>query len=152
MFLKAARMLDISAFEQCGLRRYIDEHRRGAFELGAPTNDVYEVTGRAPEDFETIARRYAALPEARRTIANRWRAVGDFMRIGFTRAYDLDRFEREQQHPLLGSSQLAIDSDAWRMEHDVKQPSNAASLRRMKNVRPGSSGKRCSGDTFHERA
>lgn len=117
MFLKAARTLGISPFEQSGLRRYIEEHKRGAFELGAPTNDVYEVTGQAPEDFETIARRYAALPEARRTLVNRWQAVGDFMRIGFTRAYDLDRFEVEQQHPLLARPRLAIDSDVWRFEH-----------------------------------
>ena len=37
------------------LRYYIDDHRRGAFELGAPTTDVLDVTGRPAEDFETIA-------------------------------------------------------------------------------------------------
>lgn len=129
MFLKAARTLGISAFEQSGVRRYIEEHKRGTFELGAPTNDIYEVTGQAPEDFETIAHRYAALPEAHRTFANKWRALGDFMRIGFTKVYDLDRFEREQQHPLLAHPQLAIDSEVWRTEHIVHGFSNVASLK-----------------------
>ena len=44
------------------VRYYIDDHKRGAFELGAPTTDVLDVTGRSPENFETIARRYAAQP------------------------------------------------------------------------------------------
>ena len=43
-----------------GIRYYIDDHERGAFELSAPTTDVHHVTGRPAEDFETIARRYAA--------------------------------------------------------------------------------------------
>ncbi len=129
MFLKAARMLGISAFEQSGIRRYIEEHKRGAFEFGAPTNHVYEVAGRAPEDFETIARRYAALPEARPTLPNKLSALGDFMRIGFTIAYNLDRYEREQQHPFLRHPQLAVDSGVWRMEHGVTPPPAALPLK-----------------------
>jgi hypothetical protein len=38
------------------IRYYIDDHKRGVFEAGAPTTDVLEVTGRPAEDFETIAR------------------------------------------------------------------------------------------------
>ena len=129
MFLKAARTLGISAFEQSGIRHYIEEHKRGAFELGAPTNHVYEVTGQQPENFETIARRYAGLPEARRTLTNKLRAVADFMRIGFTPAYDLDRFEREQHHPLPVRPGLAVTSKAWRAEHGATRPTNAAPLK-----------------------
>ncbi len=129
MFLKAARTLGISAFEQSGVRRYIEEHRRGAFEAGAPTNDVHEVTGQAPEDFETIAQRYAVLPEARRTVANKLRTLGDFLRIGFTTAYNLDRYEREQQHPLPAHPRLTADSGVWRAEHGA--PSGAVPLKRL---------------------
>jgi len=60
-------------------RYYIDDHSRGAFELGAPTTDVLEVTGRPREDFETIARRYAALPNNQRTFGNRLRRLAEFM-------------------------------------------------------------------------
>ncbi|MGD0639610.1 MAG: NmrA family NAD(P)-binding protein [Roseiarcus sp.] len=131
MFLKAARVFGVSAFEQSGIRRYIEEHKRGAFEFGAPTNDVYEVAGRAPEDFETIARRYAERPEARRTFANKLGAVGQFLRIGLTPAYDLDRFERQQQHPSLSDPQLVLDSQVWRSEHGAAPFAGAPAPRKL---------------------
>ncbi len=44
---------------------YYLEYQRNAFAVGAPTDVVRRITGREPEDFEAIARRYAAsLPEA----------------------------------------------------------------------------------------
>ncbi len=123
MFLKALRALGLSAFEQSGVRRYIEDHRRGAFEFGAPTSHVLEVTGRQPEDFGTIARRYAALPDAHQTLGNKLRAIRDFMRIGFTPAYDLDRYERGQQYPVPAHPQFAAVSGTWRGEHGEKQVS-----------------------------
>ena len=48
MYLKAMRALGVSAFEQSGVRHYIEDHKRGAFEFGAPTDHVLEVTGRPP--------------------------------------------------------------------------------------------------------
>lgn len=117
MFKKALRALGISPFEQLGIVRYIDEHRAGAFAFNAPNDHVQSVTGRAPEDFETIARRYAALPDDRRSFSNFLKTFGDFMRIGMTQAYDLARYEREQQHPVPPSPRLAIEDERWRIEH-----------------------------------
>lgn len=117
MFMKALRALGISQFEQLGIRAYVDEHRAGAFEFNAPTDHVLEVTGRAPEDFETIARRYAALPDSRRTFGNFLGVIGDFMRIGMTPAYDLARFEREQSHPMPPAPRLAIEDERWQIGH-----------------------------------
>src|SRR6202045_3759355 len=71
LFMKTARMGGLPIDLTSGVRYYIDDHKRGAFELGAPTTDVLEVTGQPAEDFETIARRYAALPRNRRT-PGRW--------------------------------------------------------------------------------
>src|SRR5579863_6147261 len=79
MFLKAARRGNVGEFLVSGLRYYIEDHRQGAFALGAPTNDVLEVTGRPAEDFETTARRYAARPEAQRSFGNWLRTFVDFM-------------------------------------------------------------------------
>ena len=62
MFMKTARMGGYPIDLLSNLRYYVDDHKRGAFELGAPTTDVLDVTGRPAEDFETIPRRYAALP------------------------------------------------------------------------------------------
>lgn len=118
MFLKALRALGIDEFQQTGLRYYIEEHQRGSFEIGAPTEHVREVTGQEPESFETITRRYAReRPDAQRTLGNGLRALWDFSRIGLTPAFALDRFERLQAHPRPAASRLAIDADAWRLEH-----------------------------------
>ncbi len=117
MFLKAARMDGLSAFELSNIRYYVEDHKRGAFEVGAPTSHVFEVTGCQPEDFETIARRYAALPEAQRTFPKKLRTFTDFLRTPISPGYDLDRFEREQIFPLPPAPRLAIDDERWHAEH-----------------------------------
>jgi uncharacterized protein YbjT (DUF2867 family) len=45
MFFRAARLQGVSAFELSNLRYYIEDHKQGAFEFGAPNNVVEEVTG-----------------------------------------------------------------------------------------------------------
>jgi hypothetical protein len=101
------------------IRYYIDDHRRGAFEVGAPTNDVLEVTSRRPEDFETIARRYAAMQRNRRTRANGLRALARFLATPLTRGFDLDRYDRELRRPFPYRPQFAPESAIWRREHVV---------------------------------
>lgn len=120
MFLKAMRTLGISRFEQLGIRTYIEDHKRGAFEFGAPTDHVLQVTGCEPEDFETIARRYAAMPQARRSLGNTLKTFGTFMKIGMTPAYNLDAYESDQQHPRTARPELAVDSSWWRERHEPR--------------------------------
>lgn len=120
LFLKAARMDGVSAYELSGFRYYIEDHKRGAFEFGAPTTDVLDVIGRPPEAFETIARRYAARPEARRTLSNHTAAIVRFLRTPLSPGYDLDRFDGEQGFPLPSSPKLAVDDQRWRAEHDFE--------------------------------
>ncbi len=134
MFLKAARAEGVSVFEMSGFRYYVEDHKSGAFEMGAPTSDVYDVTGRQPEDFETIARRYAALPKARISLKNKLRALANFMRIGFTPAYDLDRYEQEQRHPLPTRPILAVDSEVWSNEHGVKDGAGKLSFQAINGI------------------
>jgi len=123
MFMKALRVLGprlgIDAFQQSGLRHYIAEHQRGAFEVGAPTDHVRLVAGVEPEEFATIARRYLGRPEVRRTAANVVRALRDLVLIAVTPATRLDRFERLQQHPAAASPELAVASARWASEHGV---------------------------------
>jgi uncharacterized protein YbjT (DUF2867 family) len=97
----------------------VDDHRRGAFESGAPTTDVLDVTGRPPEDFETIARRYAALPRNRRTAANSLREAALFMITPLNPGFDLRRYDAELRSPLPSQPQFAPDSEVWRREHGV---------------------------------
>jgi hypothetical protein len=107
------------------LRYYIDDHRRGAFELGAPTTDVLDVTGRPAEDFETIARRYATLPSNRRTLGNWLREFAQLLIAPFSPGYNFGRYDRQLRRPFPSDPQFAPESGVWRREHntgDVIEP------------------------------
>ena len=115
MFRKALRALGITPFEQSQLRYYMEDYRRNAFAVNAPTDAVRLVGGSEPEDFETIVRRYAgAMPEAKRSFAGRARAMSSFARILLTPPLDLDRLERVQGHPAIDRSEYATESPVWR--------------------------------------
>ena len=109
--------LGIDDYLLSGLRHYYEEHQRGTFALGAPTTHVRDVADVEPEDFATIARRYARRPEAQRTRRNQLRALGDFIRVGVIPASNLDRFVQRQQHPLPYAPELAANSAQWAREH-----------------------------------
>jgi uncharacterized protein YbjT (DUF2867 family) len=114
MFAKAARMQGVSAFELLSLRHYIEDHRQGAFERGAPNSVVEELTGQPAEDFETTAQRYLNLPFARRTATNRLRALANFARVPFAPGYDLNGLDRRQTYP---SPRYAMASETWKATH-----------------------------------
>jgi NAD(P)H dehydrogenase (quinone) len=117
MFMKAMRRLGMSIDVVSGVRYYLEDHKRGAFELGAPTNDVLEVTGRPPEDFETIARRYAAMPQNQRTRVNGVRELSRFLLGPLGLGFDLDRYDRELRTPVPSAPRFAPESEIWRREH-----------------------------------
>jgi len=95
------------------LRYYADEYRRGTFAVGAPNNVVKALTGREPEDFETIARRVVATrPEAVRSVGNGLKAIGNFVKIALAASVDADEIERRRDHVLLTSPVFAGDSRA----------------------------------------
>ncbi len=125
MFMKSARLAGFPIDVVSGVRYYIRDHEEGAFEVGAPTTDVLDVTGRPPEDFETIARRYAALPQNRRTFGKWLREVAEFMVTPLRPGFDLDRYDRELRRPLPSAPQHAPESKVWRREHAraASQPS-----------------------------
>jgi hypothetical protein len=119
LFMKTARMGGLPIDLMSGVRYYIDDHKRGAFELGAPTTDVFDVTGRPAEDFETIARRYAALPHNQRTLGNWVREFAQFMMAPLSPGFNFDRYDRELRRPLPLQPEFATDSKVWRREHAI---------------------------------
>jgi hypothetical protein len=123
--MKAARMSGYPIDECSGIRYYINDHKRGAFELGAPTTDVLDVTGLPPEDFEKIARRYAALPRNQRSFGNWLREFVQFMRGPLSPGFDLDRYDRELRRPFPSVPQFATDSKVWRREHSIANAAKA---------------------------
>jgi NAD(P)H dehydrogenase (quinone) len=126
LFMKAARMGGYPIDLFSGIRYYINDHERGAFELGAPTTDVLDVTGRPAEDFETIARRYAAPFLNQRTFGNWLREFARFMLTPLSPGFNLDRYDRELRRPFPSKPQFAPKSIVWRREHGITDPSKAA--------------------------
>nr|WP_291419696.1 methyltransferase domain-containing protein [Actinophytocola sp.] len=94
MFMRAVRMdakrLKADMFFESSLRHYLPEHALGTWEVGSPTTHVRDVAGVEPEDFLTIARRYAA---ARRTVGNVVRALAGSLLMAFVPMHRLDRFD-----------------------------------------------------------
>jgi NAD(P)H dehydrogenase (quinone) len=133
LFMKTARMGGLPIDLIGGVRYYIDDHKRGAFELGAPTTDVFDVTGQPAEDFETIARRYAALPRNRRTRGSWLRHFGQFVIAPFSPGFNLDRYDRELRRPIPSEPQFAPESKIWRREHgDAKRNVSIAEVRTLR--------------------
>jgi hypothetical protein len=108
------------------VRYYVDDHKRGAFELGAPTTDVLDVTGRPPEDFETIARRYASQPRNQRILGNWLRQFAQFMMAPLSPGFNFDRYDRELRRPFPSEPQFAPESNVWRREHGISNPAKPA--------------------------
>lgn len=119
MLMKALKVGGFPEMASTQLRLYTDEYRRGTFAVHAPNNVVKELTGREPEDFETITRRIvASRPEAVQTIANKLKAIVNFMKIPFTLGANADVIERRREHVLLKSPTFVQDSQTWREKHD----------------------------------
>ena len=135
LFMKAARMGGLPIDVMSGFRYYIDDHKRGAFELGAPTTDVLDVTGRPAEDFETIARRYAALPSNRRTLGNWLREFLQFVVAPFRPGFDLDRYDRELRRPFPSDPQFAPESTVWLCEHAMARAERGAVIAELRTLR-----------------
>ena len=128
MFMKAIRVnakrFGFDQYFQSGVYKYLPETALGTFEVGGPTTHVRDVAGVEPEDFLTIARRYANGPETRRTAGNFIRQVGNFLLTGLTPMHDLDKFDRLQQHPQPAHPRLSAQSAIWQHEHAPVDPSD----------------------------
>ena len=128
IFRKAARIGNVGEFLVSGLRYYAEDHKQGAFALGAPTNHVLEVTGRPAEDFETSVRRYATRPEAQRNFANWRRTFVGFVRTPIMIGYNPERLERELRFPKPPAPRLAMANDRWKLEHGAESGREQSSL------------------------
>jgi len=120
LFSKVSRALGYPDYVTTSVLTYFEDYRRGAFAIGAPTDAVAHVGGRAPEDFETIVRRYVeAAPSARRTIGSRLRAIGALSRVMMTPAVDVARVGRTYGAGDRDRRSLAADSAGWLATHDA---------------------------------
>src|SRR5260221_15214 len=94
MFYKGAKSLGAEPFLLSGLRYWGEDNDRGAFAVGAPNDTVRELTGKEAEDFETIARRHAALPPSRQNFRTRLAVLARFMMLPMLPGFDPVAYER----------------------------------------------------------
>jgi NAD(P)H dehydrogenase (quinone) len=120
MFYKAAKAQGKAPILLSGLRHYFQDHDRGAFAVGAPNDTVRELTGKDAEDFETIARRHAALPESRQSFGARLAAFARFMAVPILPGMDPVTYDRAQEQPVPPTPHLALDDAGWTASHGVE--------------------------------
>ena len=66
---KVMKSMGYSDYFIAHFQQYTLDYKANAFALNGPTDVVRAITGREPEDYETITRRYAAnMPDARRSL------------------------------------------------------------------------------------
>ncbi len=126
MFSKAARMSGASIHEICNFREYLRDYRAGSFSLGGGVNTVVaDITGQPAEDFETIARRYAALPFAQPTWRNRLAALARFSILPVYPGHDVDRYQRQMRFPVPPAPSLSSADAGWIATHGGADALNA---------------------------
>jgi len=109
----------LSLYALAAYSQYAIDYQKNAFAAGAPTDVVRRITGREAEDFEAIARRYAATtPEARPSFAIQFklmlRMIISLLRPApQTASYlALDEFS-DRSHVV-----FSADSPQWRRSHE----------------------------------
>ena len=119
LFLKVARQQRVDPLMASVFVRYVSgDMKAGVFEFEGGVSDVLEqLTGEPGERFEATARRYAALPFARQTAANRVRAFATFMATPFLPGYNLNRLDRHWDMPVAPNPSVGIEDPRWRDEH-----------------------------------
>lgn len=113
---KGARRAGVGELEFTSFVSYLEDHRQGAFELGAPNDVVLEVTGRPAEDIEVTAHRYAGSPQARRTFGRVARAWLDFLVTPLLPGHDPGSYDRRHGITPPASTRFAMEDPVWRSE------------------------------------
>lgn len=118
VFTKVMRGMGQSEFMIAQYVQYVRDYQRGAFAVGAPTDVVKAITGREPEDFETIARRYvAAMPEAKRRLSTQLRLMAQSTAWMLRSAPHLAPYLKGEDFADASRVSLSADSAEWRRDH-----------------------------------
>lgn len=122
MLSKVMQGMGYSKYVIAQFQQYAQDYQRGAFAVNAPTDVVRRITGREPEDFETIARRYlAVMPDARPNVGTQLRLMAMLpiwlLRPGPVLDPSLTTGDfSDRQH-----ASLSAESADWRRGHDLHE-------------------------------
>lgn len=115
MLRKVARMQKIDPFQIYVMLKYVEDNKQGAFSYaGGVTHVMQELTGSPAESFETTARRYAAMPFAQQTFANRLKAFVNFNITPFYPGYDIAAYERNREIPVPPTPLQCMEDENWK--------------------------------------
>ena len=115
MFRKVARMQKIDPFQIYVLLKYVEDNKQGAFSYeGGVTQVMQQLTGHPAESFEITARRYAAMPFAQQTFANRLKAFLNFNLTPFYPGYNINAYERKLELPVPPNPLQCMEDEDWK--------------------------------------
>ncbi len=125
---KSARSIGFDEYTLIQIKWYVDELKRGTFAVNAPTDAVERLTGRPPENMQTIARRYlTTMPGTIRNFSGMARAMRLLAKSVVAAAPNRKRYLRTfQDGASIGT--LSIDSDLWQNTHDPGRTRDAQLL------------------------
>jgi NAD(P)H dehydrogenase (quinone) len=120
MLLKSMKQMGFSMFDMANVKYYIHELEKGAFAVNGVTTVVKDITGKDPEDFETMARKALAnMPEAKKSFKNTLKAIRNFIAMLFTQLPKLDKYEAEQEFPQFKNGfNYVQDNKDWSTLHE----------------------------------
>lgn len=121
MLLKSLKAGGYSVYDYSNIRYYMKDLETNAFIIGGGvTNVVKDLTGRDPENFETMARKILInMPEAKKTLPNTLKAIKNFLKILITRKPDMQAYEEEQSFPrFMRGMKYAQENKTWVMTHE----------------------------------
>jgi NAD(P)H dehydrogenase (quinone) len=117
-------LIDCGVFGQAliNVPYYQDELERNSFSFGksAVTTVVKDITGREPEDFETIARReFEMSPEMKPTFFNKIEAFKGFLKIIFTSEPSVQKLEEKYSIPASKTGyKYGQENPNWVKDHE----------------------------------
>jgi NAD(P)H dehydrogenase (quinone) len=120
MFLKAVKSEGVPPYEYCNVIYYMKEFEKNAFAVGGSvTTVIKDITGREPEDFETMARReFAIRPDARRTLMNKFKAIYNFIKMLLTPTPDMIAYEKSANIPrFIKGMEFVENNENWQETH-----------------------------------
>ena len=125
--LKVMQGMGLSPYAQAQVAQYFLDYQRDTFAVGAPTDAVLRVTGREPEDFETIARRCAAAsPDVPRRAATQLRLMTLMNAWMLAPSTPTGRFLARTDFSDPSRIVLSADSPEWRGTHGAPAERAAA--------------------------
>ena len=120
MLLKSGIALGLPKFYVSHFLYYMRELDKGGFAINGVTNVVKDITGREPEDFETMARRrLATMPESKKSFSNKLKAIRNFIGMLFTSVPNIKKFEEEQEIPqYINGHNYVQENEEWLRIHE----------------------------------